>query len=169
MSDDEQSATSGRRKREGNEADVLVLKARSAAEALQAREVLAGVGVALDMPEAAVEVIFAGGAESMEIRVPLEHADAASAAIEQAFGADRLPSREDAPAGGGAAPSLSEIEARAKAIEAEEAAERAAAEAEDDEDEDDDDDGGESPLETLIYGVVALVFLIGFVYMVSTM
>ena len=40
---------SGRRKREGNEENVLVLHARSTEEALKARDVLAGIGIDLEV------------------------------------------------------------------------------------------------------------------------
>jgi len=119
------------RDREGNEEDVLVFRARSAPEALEVRELLAGVGVELEMPDAAVRVLFASGQESLEVRVPLEQADAATGALTSVFGEERIPSKEAAaareePAG---APSLDEIEARARELEAEEEREREAREA----------------------------------------
>jgi hypothetical protein len=150
-----------------------VLHAHSTEEALRARDVLGAIGVELDMPEAAVEVIFSGGAKSMDIRVPLEQADAATSAIEEAFGADRLPSKEDAKSSGdGPGPSLSEIEARAKEMEEEDERLRQEAEArraarKDEPDEPEPE--GETWVETIVYGVIAVGLLIGFVWLVSQM
>lgn len=148
-----------KRDREGNEADVLVFRPRSADEALRAREVLAGVGVELEMPEAAIQTMFAEGKESIELRVPLERADAATAAVEEAFGADRLPSNEDGRnAGLDMESELAAIEARAREMEEEDERRRREREARRAQrpDQAEPDPEEESLTEKVVYGLLAL-------------
>jgi len=151
-----------RRDREGNEADVLVFRPRSAQEALRVRDLLAGAGVSLEMPEAAVEVMFAEGKDSIEVRVPLEQADAAAGVLEAEFGADRMPANEDGRSVGGDLQSeLAAIEARARELEEEDERQRlerearraqraAAPEAEED----------EGAVEKVVYGLLAVVLVV---------
>ena len=158
-----------KRDREGNEADVLVFRARSADEALEVRDLVAGVGVTLEMPDAAVQTMFEKGKESLEIRVPLEQADAASAALEERFGAERMPVNEDGRnAGLDMNDELAAIEARAREMEEEDErrrqereARRAARKAEPEAEEEE-----ESLVEKVVYGLMAvgLVILLTWVF-----
>ena len=64
---------------------IVVYVAKSKAEVDQVRDGFAAAGVPVELPEAAVEAMFAAGRESLSIRVAPEHFRAATDVIDELF------------------------------------------------------------------------------------